>query len=181
MAGAVEGPCSCPERAAREETERGLRERKESMERTCVLRRRSLNHSALSFLSYSFPPPCSQLRYLPNFQLRHCILFLNSFQRLFLKTLHFKLPSYLIHFTQLAARGVKVDIGPPKGAAPPWPDHTPQDAITKATPSSRPNTPAISMTAALKDVGVVSPHTVNHLVHSFTCFGLGGKANVRNG
>ncbi|XP_053501405.1 serine/threonine-protein kinase Nek1 isoform X4 [Ictalurus furcatus] len=56
----------------------------------------------------------------------------------------------------LAARGVKVDIGPPKGAAPPWPDHTPQDAITKATPSSRPNTPAISMTAALKDVGVTA-------------------------
>ncbi|XP_034158013.2 serine/threonine-protein kinase Nek1 isoform X1 [Pangasianodon hypophthalmus] len=57
----------------------------------------------------------------------------------------------------LAARGVKVEIGPLKGAAPPQPDHAPQDAITKATPPSRPTTPAISMTAALKDVGVTAP------------------------
>ncbi|XP_060769991.1 serine/threonine-protein kinase Nek1 isoform X1 [Neoarius graeffei] len=56
----------------------------------------------------------------------------------------------------LDTRGVKVDIGPLKGAAPPQPDDTPQDAITKATPSSRPTTPAISMTAALKDVGVTA-------------------------
>ncbi|KAM9496392.1 serine/threonine-protein kinase Nek1 isoform 3-T4 [Clarias gariepinus] len=54
----------------------------------------------------------------------------------------------------LAARGVKVDIGPQKGAVPPQPDHISQDDIAKATPSSRPTTPAISMTAALKDVGV---------------------------
>ncbi|XP_047674716.1 serine/threonine-protein kinase Nek1 isoform X3 [Tachysurus fulvidraco] len=56
----------------------------------------------------------------------------------------------------LVARGVKVDLGPSKAAAPPQPDHTPQDDITKATPSSRPTTPAISMTAALKDVGVTA-------------------------
>ncbi|KAK3522626.1 hypothetical protein QTP86_028197 [Hemibagrus guttatus] len=51
----------------------------------------------------------------------------------------------------LAARGVKVDLGPPKAA-----EHAPQDAITKATPTSRPTTPAISLTAALKDVGVTA-------------------------
>ncbi|XP_060739306.1 serine/threonine-protein kinase Nek1 isoform X3 [Tachysurus vachellii] len=56
----------------------------------------------------------------------------------------------------LVARGVKDDLGPSKAAAPPQPDHTPQDDITKATPSSRPTTPAISMTAALKDVGVTA-------------------------
>ncbi|XP_058249336.1 serine/threonine-protein kinase Nek1 isoform X3 [Hemibagrus wyckioides] len=56
----------------------------------------------------------------------------------------------------LVARGVKVDLGPPKAAAPPQPDHAPQDAITKAMPTSRPTTPAISMTAALKDVGVTA-------------------------
>lgn len=65
----------------------------------------------------------------------------------------------MICFKQLAARGVKVDIGPQKGAVPPQPDHISQDDIAKATPSSRPTTPAISMTAALKDVGVVSPHS----------------------
>ncbi|KAL6485745.1 hypothetical protein MHYP_G00051370 [Metynnis hypsauchen] len=61
----------------------------------------------------------------------------------------------------LAARGVKVAIGPPNGAAPspapsPLPETTPQDVVTKATPSCRPTTPAISMTAALKDVGAIA-------------------------
>ncbi|TSL47578.1 Serine/threonine-protein kinase Nek1 [Bagarius yarrelli] len=61
-------------------------------------------------------------------------------------------------FQQLAARGVKIDPGPPKAAGPPpQSDQTPQDAITKPTPSSRPTTPVISMTAALKDVGVTAP------------------------
>ncbi|XP_056337319.1 serine/threonine-protein kinase Nek1 isoform X3 [Danio aesculapii] len=63
---------------------------------------------------------------------------------------------------QLVARGVKVAVGPvggtPSPAAPPTPpsDPTPQEAPPKATPSSRPSTPAISMTAALKDVGAIS-------------------------
>ncbi|XP_056337320.1 serine/threonine-protein kinase Nek1 isoform X4 [Danio aesculapii] len=62
----------------------------------------------------------------------------------------------------LVARGVKVAVGPvggtPSPAAPPTPpsDPTPQEAPPKATPSSRPSTPAISMTAALKDVGAIS-------------------------
>ncbi|KAL7888847.1 hypothetical protein AOLI_G00038210 [Acnodon oligacanthus] len=61
----------------------------------------------------------------------------------------------------LAARGVKVAIGPPNAAAPSpvpssLPDTTPQDVVTKATPSCRPTTPAISMTAALKDVGAIA-------------------------
>ncbi|XP_046728889.1 serine/threonine-protein kinase Nek1 isoform X2 [Silurus meridionalis] len=57
---------------------------------------------------------------------------------------------------QLVARGVKVDIGAPKGAAPPQTDQAPQDTVSKGVPSSKPGAPAISMTAALKDVGVVS-------------------------
>ncbi|XP_036438240.1 serine/threonine-protein kinase Nek1 isoform X2 [Colossoma macropomum] len=61
----------------------------------------------------------------------------------------------------LAARGVKVAIGPPNAAAPspvpsPLPETTSQDVVTKATPSCRPITPAISMTAALKDVGAIA-------------------------
>ncbi|KAI4885207.1 hypothetical protein NFI96_018764 [Prochilodus magdalenae] len=63
----------------------------------------------------------------------------------------------------LAARGVKVAIGPPSAtaAAPspvpsPLPEPTPQDVVTKAITSCRPTTPAISMTAALKDVGAIA-------------------------
>ncbi|XP_062857952.1 serine/threonine-protein kinase Nek1 isoform X2 [Trichomycterus rosablanca] len=64
----------------------------------------------------------------------------------------------------LAARGVKIVIGPatatptphPAAALPPQPEHIPQDAARKAKPYCRPTTPAISMTAALKDVGVVT-------------------------
>ncbi|XP_076872459.1 serine/threonine-protein kinase Nek1 isoform X2 [Brachyhypopomus gauderio] len=65
----------------------------------------------------------------------------------------------------LVARGVKVAVGPAGGAAPatapppappPQPSPAPQDDVTKATPSSRPATPAISMTAALKDVGAIA-------------------------
>uniref|UniRef100_A0A8B9L9W0 non-specific serine/threonine protein kinase n=1 Tax=Astyanax mexicanus TaxID=7994 RepID=A0A8B9L9W0_ASTMX len=71
----------------------------------------------------------------------------------------------------LLARGVKAAIGPANANAatasptpPPHPEPTPQDVVTKVTPSSRPSTPAISMTAALKDVGAVSPdrhHTIS--------------------
>lgn len=63
---------------------------------------------------------------------------------------------------QLVARGVKVAVGAVGGAPPPAApatqpsDSTPQEDASKATPSSRPTTPAISMTAALKDVGAVS-------------------------
>ncbi len=63
---------------------------------------------------------------------------------------------------QLAARGLKVAVGAVGGAPPPAApatqpsDSTPQEDASKATPSSRPTTPAISMTAALKDVGAVS-------------------------
>ncbi|KAI5608464.1 serine/threonine-protein kinase Nek1 isoform X2, partial [Silurus asotus] len=57
---------------------------------------------------------------------------------------------------QLVARGVKVDMGAPKGAAPPQTDQAPQDAVSKGVPPSKLAAPAISMTAALKDVGVVS-------------------------
>ncbi|XP_077076831.1 serine/threonine-protein kinase Nek1 isoform X2 [Siphateles boraxobius] len=53
----------------------------------------------------------------------------------------------------LVARGVKAAVG---GAPAQTPDPTPQEAASKATPSSRPSTPAISMTAALKDVGAIS-------------------------
>ncbi|XP_072534800.1 serine/threonine-protein kinase Nek1 isoform X3 [Salminus brasiliensis] len=61
----------------------------------------------------------------------------------------------------LAARGLKVAIGPASAAAPSpapssHPESTPQDVVTKVTPSSRPSTPAISMTAALKDVGAIA-------------------------
>ncbi|XP_051501463.1 serine/threonine-protein kinase Nek1-like isoform X2 [Myxocyprinus asiaticus] len=62
----------------------------------------------------------------------------------------------------LFARGVKVGIGAvgvaPPPAVPPTQqtDPAPQEAASKATPSSRPTTPAISMTAALKDVGAIS-------------------------
>lgn len=62
----------------------------------------------------------------------------------------------------LVTRGVKVAVGPvggtPSPAAPPTQpsDPIPQEAPPKATPSSRPSTPAISMTAALKDVGAIS-------------------------
>ncbi len=65
---------------------------------------------------------------------------------------------------QLVARGVKVAVGAVGGAPPPAApatqpsDSTPQEDASKATPSSRPTTPAISMTAALKDVGAVSHH-----------------------
>ncbi|XP_026884190.2 serine/threonine-protein kinase Nek1 isoform X2 [Electrophorus electricus] len=64
----------------------------------------------------------------------------------------------------LVARGVKVAIAPASGVAPaaaplptppPQPNLTPQDAVTKASLSCRPTTPAISMTAALKDVGAI--------------------------
>ncbi|XP_058612415.1 serine/threonine-protein kinase Nek1 isoform X4 [Onychostoma macrolepis] len=63
---------------------------------------------------------------------------------------------------QLVARGVKVAVGAVGGAPPPAApaaqpsDSTPQEDASKATPSSRPTTPAISMTAALKDVGAIS-------------------------
>ncbi|XP_058612412.1 serine/threonine-protein kinase Nek1 isoform X2 [Onychostoma macrolepis] len=62
----------------------------------------------------------------------------------------------------LVARGVKVAVGAVGGAPPPAApaaqpsDSTPQEDASKATPSSRPTTPAISMTAALKDVGAIS-------------------------
>ncbi|KAG9282462.1 serine/threonine-protein kinase Nek1 isoform X2 [Astyanax mexicanus] len=63
----------------------------------------------------------------------------------------------------LLARGVKAAIGPANANAatasptpPPHPEPTPQDVVTKVTPSSRPSTPAISMTAALKDVGAIA-------------------------
>ncbi|XP_056619605.1 serine/threonine-protein kinase Nek1 isoform X2 [Triplophysa dalaica] len=62
----------------------------------------------------------------------------------------------------LVARGVKVNVGPAGGAPPPvapptqQSEPTPQEAVSKATPSSRPSIPAISMTAALKDVGAIS-------------------------
>ncbi|XP_057209154.1 serine/threonine-protein kinase Nek1 isoform X2 [Triplophysa rosa] len=62
----------------------------------------------------------------------------------------------------LIARGVKVAVGPAGGAPPPVApptqpsEPTPQEAVSKATPSSRPSTPVISMTAALKDVGAIS-------------------------
>uniref|UniRef100_A0A9J7WWX5 non-specific serine/threonine protein kinase n=1 Tax=Cyprinus carpio carpio TaxID=630221 RepID=A0A9J7WWX5_CYPCA len=61
----------------------------------------------------------------------------------------------------LVARGVKAAVGavggaPPTAAPATQPsDSTPQEDASKATPSSRPTTPAISMTAALKDVGAV--------------------------
>ncbi|KTF71672.1 hypothetical protein cypCar_00026843, partial [Cyprinus carpio] len=63
---------------------------------------------------------------------------------------------------QLVARGVKAAVGavggaPPTAAPATQPsDSTPQEDASKATPSSRPTTPAISMTAALKDVGAIS-------------------------
>ncbi|XP_059369610.1 serine/threonine-protein kinase Nek1 [Carassius carassius] len=63
---------------------------------------------------------------------------------------------------QLVARGVKVAVGAVGGAPPPAApatqpsDSTPQEDASKATPSSRPISPAISMTAALKDVGAIS-------------------------
>ncbi|XP_066533295.1 serine/threonine-protein kinase Nek1 isoform X2 [Hoplias malabaricus] len=61
----------------------------------------------------------------------------------------------------LVARGVKVTIGPASAATPspapsPHPEPTPPEVVTKATPSCRPTTPAISMTAALKDVGAIA-------------------------
>ncbi|XP_050995113.1 serine/threonine-protein kinase Nek1 isoform X2 [Labeo rohita] len=62
----------------------------------------------------------------------------------------------------LVARGVKVAVGAVGGAPSPAvpatqpSDSTPQEDASKATPSSRPTTPAISMTAALKDVGAIS-------------------------
>ncbi|XP_016149767.1 serine/threonine-protein kinase Nek1-like [Sinocyclocheilus grahami] len=62
----------------------------------------------------------------------------------------------------LVARGVKVAVGAVGGAPSPAApdsqpsDSTPQEDASKATPSSRPTTPAISMTAALKDVGAIS-------------------------
>uniref|UniRef100_A0A9J8DK76 non-specific serine/threonine protein kinase n=1 Tax=Cyprinus carpio carpio TaxID=630221 RepID=A0A9J8DK76_CYPCA len=62
----------------------------------------------------------------------------------------------------LVARGVKAAVGavggaPPTAAPATQPsDSTPQEDASKATPSSRPTTPAISMTAALKDVGAIS-------------------------
>ncbi|XP_016144001.1 serine/threonine-protein kinase Nek1 [Sinocyclocheilus grahami] len=62
----------------------------------------------------------------------------------------------------LFTRGVKVAAGAVGGAPPPAvpathpSDSTPQEDASKATPSSRPTTPAISMTAALKDVGAIS-------------------------
>lgn len=80
----------------------------------------------------------------------------------------FSFISYVLYSTfsfltkQLVTRGVKVAVGPvggtPSPAAPPTQpsDPIPQEAPPKATPSSRPSTPAISMTAALKDVGAVS-------------------------
>ncbi|XP_073672798.1 serine/threonine-protein kinase Nek1 [Garra rufa] len=49
-----------------------------------------------------------------------------------------------IEALKLVARGVKPS------------DSTPQEDASKATPSSRPTTPVISMTAALKDVGAIS-------------------------
>ncbi|KTF89539.1 hypothetical protein cypCar_00014239, partial [Cyprinus carpio] len=63
---------------------------------------------------------------------------------------------------QLVARGVKVAVGAVGGAPPPAApatqpsDSTSQEDASKATPSFRPITPAISMTAALKDVGAIS-------------------------
>ncbi|XP_051511648.1 serine/threonine-protein kinase Nek1-like isoform X2 [Myxocyprinus asiaticus] len=62
----------------------------------------------------------------------------------------------------LVARGVNVGIGAVCGAPPPAvpptqeSDPTPQEDASKVTPSSRHTTPAISMTAALKDVGAIS-------------------------
>ncbi|XP_052442743.1 serine/threonine-protein kinase Nek1 isoform X6 [Carassius gibelio] len=62
----------------------------------------------------------------------------------------------------LVARGVKVAVGAVGGAPPPAApatqpsDSTPQEEASKATPSSRPTSPVISMTAALKDVGAIS-------------------------
>lgn len=62
----------------------------------------------------------------------------------------------------LVARGVKVAIGAVGGTPPPvvpptqQSEPTPMEAVSKATPSSRPTTPAISMTTALKDVGAIS-------------------------
>uniref|UniRef100_A0A9J8D4X4 non-specific serine/threonine protein kinase n=1 Tax=Cyprinus carpio carpio TaxID=630221 RepID=A0A9J8D4X4_CYPCA len=62
----------------------------------------------------------------------------------------------------LVARGVKVAVGAVGGAPPPAApatqpsDSTSQEDASKATPSFRPITPAISMTAALKDVGAIS-------------------------
>ncbi|KAA0708684.1 Serine/threonine-protein kinase [Triplophysa tibetana] len=62
----------------------------------------------------------------------------------------------------LVARGVKVAVGPAGGAPPPvapptkQSEPTPQEVVSKDTPSSRTSTPAISMTAALKDVGAMS-------------------------
>ncbi|TRZ01695.1 hypothetical protein DNTS_006527 [Danionella cerebrum] len=62
---------------------------------------------------------------------------------------------------QLVARGIKVVVGavggvPPPSACPKSSDHTNQEAPPIVTPSSGPTTPAISMTAALKDVGAIS-------------------------
>uniref|UniRef100_A0A8C2CHH6 non-specific serine/threonine protein kinase n=1 Tax=Cyprinus carpio TaxID=7962 RepID=A0A8C2CHH6_CYPCA len=62
----------------------------------------------------------------------------------------------------LVARGVKVAVGAVGGAPPPAApatqpsDSTSLEDASKATPSFRPTTPAISMTAALKDVGAIS-------------------------
>ncbi|XP_039548899.1 serine/threonine-protein kinase Nek1 isoform X2 [Pimephales promelas] len=53
----------------------------------------------------------------------------------------------------LVARGVKAPVGATPAQTP---DSPPQEAASKVTPSSRPITPAISMTAALKDVGAIS-------------------------
>lgn len=67
-------------------------------------------------------------------------------------------------FCQLAARGVKVgmvaggvavELAPPPQPGPSLPV---QDVVARAQPASKPSTPVISMTSALKDVGAVSKH-----------------------
>lgn len=85
---------------------------------------------------------------------------------------------------QLVARGVKVAVGAVGGApspvAPPTQqsEPTPQEAVSKATPSSRPTTPAISMTAALKDVGAVS-HQIHLLMEESSDFFFHSDSLIR--
>uniref|UniRef100_A0A8C7E1H5 non-specific serine/threonine protein kinase n=1 Tax=Oncorhynchus kisutch TaxID=8019 RepID=A0A8C7E1H5_ONCKI len=55
----------------------------------------------------------------------------------------------------MVAGGVAVELAPPPRPGPSLPV---QDVVARAQPASKPSTPVISMTSALKDVGAVSKH-----------------------
>ncbi|XP_029563378.1 serine/threonine-protein kinase Nek1 isoform X4 [Salmo trutta] len=55
----------------------------------------------------------------------------------------------------MVAGGVAVELAPPPQPGPSLPV---QDVVARAQPASKPSTPVISMTSALKDVGAVSKH-----------------------